>query len=60
MRPSIRSALERAAELTRNNHLVEAVAVAEAAINRSTDDEHPEIRQWLTDHTRDFIGEDRP
>ncbi|MGW0576281.1 hypothetical protein ACWD25_09995 [Streptomyces sp. NPDC002920] len=60
MRPSIRSALERSAELTRNNRLVEAVAIAEAAINRATDDEHPEIRQWLTDHTRDFTGEVSP
>ncbi|MGW2820847.1 hypothetical protein ACWC24_07550 [Streptomyces sp. NPDC001443] len=56
MRPSIESALKRSAELTRNNRLVEAVAVAEAAINRATDDEHPEIQQWLTDHTDDFIG----
>ncbi|MER7838514.1 hypothetical protein ABTY98_22160 [Streptomyces sp. NPDC096040] len=60
MRPSIRSALERAAELTRNNQLVEAVNTAEAAINRAVDDELPEIRQWLADHTADFVGEDRP
>ncbi|URM91534.1 hypothetical protein LUW75_17865 [Streptomyces sp. MRC013] len=56
MRPSIRCALERSAELTRNNQLVEAVAIAEAAINRATEDEHPEIRQWLTDHADDFVG----
>ncbi|MFC4503205.1 MULTISPECIES: hypothetical protein [Streptomyces] len=56
MRPSIESALKRSAELTRNNRLVEAVAVAEAAINRAYDDEGPEIRQWLTDHTDDFVG----
>ncbi|WP_327164216.1 MULTISPECIES: hypothetical protein [Streptomyces] len=56
MRPSIRSALERSAELTRSNQFVEAVAIAEAAFNRATDDELPEIRQWLNDHTNDFIG----
>ncbi|WP_340377823.1 hypothetical protein U5640_24045 [Streptomyces sp. SS7] len=58
MRPAIRSALEYAAELTRRNRLVEALAVGEAAINQATDDEHPEIRQWLADHTHDFTGED--
>ncbi|MGW3403715.1 hypothetical protein [Streptomyces zhihengii] len=57
MRPSIRAALERSAELTRNNQLVEAVATAEAAFNRATDDEHEDIRQWLTDHADDFVGE---
>ncbi|MFF5182252.1 hypothetical protein ACFY30_00475 [Streptomyces sp. NPDC000345] len=44
MRPSIEAALKQAAELTRKNQLVEAVA--EAAFNRAYDDEHPEIRQW--------------
>jgi hypothetical protein len=56
MRPSTEAALKRAAELTRNNHLVEAVALAEAAINRATDDEGPEIQQWLTEHADDFTG----
>ncbi|MFD7706197.1 hypothetical protein [Streptomyces sp. NPDC059786] len=56
MRPSIESALRRSAELTRNNQLVDAVNVAEAAINRATDDEHAEIQQWLNDHTDDFTG----
>ncbi|MEW1696546.1 hypothetical protein [Streptomyces sp. NPDC091278] len=56
MRPSIHSALERSAELTRSNQFVEAVAIAEAAFNRATDDELSEIRQWLDDHTNDFIG----
>ncbi|MFE7952713.1 hypothetical protein [Streptomyces sp. NPDC057426] len=56
MRPSIRSALERSAELTRSNQFVEAVAIAEAAFNRATDDELAEIRQWLNDHTSDFTG----
>jgi hypothetical protein len=58
MRPAIRSALEYAADLTRRNRLGDAVAVTEAAINQATDDEHPEIRQWLTDHARDLTGED--
>jgi len=56
MRPSIESALKQAAELTRNNRLVDAMTTAEAAINQATDDEHPEIQQWLTDHTADFTG----
>ncbi|WP_217182221.1 hypothetical protein [Streptomyces sp. AC495_CC817] len=60
MRPTIRSALEYSAELTRRNRLVDAVAVAEAAINQATDDEHTEIRQWLIDHATDFTGEDVP
>lgn len=55
MRPSIRCALERSAELTRSNQLVEAVAIAEAAFNRATDDELAEIRQWLNDHSSDFV-----
>ncbi|SER30182.1 hypothetical protein SAMN04487983_101455 [Streptomyces sp. yr375] len=58
MRPAIRSALEYAAELTRRNRLVEAVAVAQAAFQQATEDEFPEIRQWLTDHADDFTGED--
>ncbi|MFF9347519.1 hypothetical protein [Streptomyces sp. NPDC014734] len=56
MRPSIRAALERSAELTRNNRLVEGLELGESAIHRATDDEHPEIRQWLTDHADDFVG----
>ncbi|MFF5306182.1 hypothetical protein ACFY5F_43170 [Streptomyces sp. NPDC013161] len=56
MRPSIESALKQAAELTRNNRLVDAMTTAEAAINQATADEHPEIQQWLTDHTTDFTG----
>ncbi|WP_329413604.1 hypothetical protein OG802_24270 [Streptomyces sp. NBC_00704] len=60
MRPAIRSALEHAAELTRRNRLVDALALGEAAINQATDDEQPEIRQWLADHAHDFTGEDIP
>ncbi|MFE5031877.1 hypothetical protein [Streptomyces sp. NPDC056683] len=56
MRPSIRSALEQAAELTRNNHLLDGFALGEAAINQATDDEQGEVRQWLADHADDFVG----
>ncbi|WP_431959116.1 hypothetical protein [Actinacidiphila sp. bgisy160] len=54
MRPRIRAALERSAELTRANRLVDGMRMGEAAINQATDDEHPEIQQWLTDHADDF------
>lgn len=56
MRPSTRAALERAAELTRTNQLVEAMRLGESAINQATDNEHTEIQQWLADHTDDFVG----
>jgi hypothetical protein len=55
MRPAIRSALNRAAELTRENRLVDAMRIGEAAINRATDAEISEIQQWLIVHTPDFI-----
>ncbi|MEL5959291.1 hypothetical protein AADR41_31820 [Streptomyces sp. CLV115] len=58
MRPSTRAALERSAELTRNNRLVDGMKLGEAAINQATDDEHPEIRQWLSDHADDFAGQE--
>jgi hypothetical protein len=58
MRPSTRHALERAAELTRNNRLVDAVAVAEPVILAADEYESEEIQQWLTDHTNDFLGKD--
>ncbi|QNE76103.1 hypothetical protein F0344_17060 [Streptomyces finlayi] len=56
MRPSIRAALKRSAELTRNNRLVEGMEVGESAIRSATPDEHPEIQAWLTDHADDFTG----
>ncbi|MFF8716432.1 hypothetical protein ACF07T_34110 [Streptomyces sp. NPDC015184] len=56
MRPSIRAALERSAELTRNNRLVDGMKLGEAAISQATDDEQHEIDQWLTDHADDFVG----
>jgi hypothetical protein len=57
LRPSTLRALERAAELTRQDRLVEAVNVAERAIRTSDADESAEIRQWLTDHADDFVRE---
>ncbi|MBN0048998.1 hypothetical protein JS756_33930 [Streptomyces actuosus] len=57
MRPHIRAALQKAAELTRSNRLVEALRIGEAAIDQATGDEHAEIRHWLTEHTDDFVGE---
>ncbi|MCO8301664.1 hypothetical protein AB0B92_40940 [Streptomyces hygroscopicus] len=56
MRASIRSALAQSAELTRQGHLVDGLAVGEAAINQATDEERSEIRQWLDDHADDFTG----
>ncbi|WP_406531042.1 hypothetical protein [Streptomyces sp. I8-5] len=58
MRPSTRAALERSAELTGNNRLVDGMKLGESAINQATDDEHPEIRQWLSDHADDFVGQE--
>ncbi|MCD9593523.1 hypothetical protein [Streptomyces sp. 8ZJF_21] len=57
MRASIHSALKQSAELTRQGRLVDGLAVGEAAIKRSTDDEQSEIRQWLDDHADDFTGQ---
>ncbi|MFV5991387.1 hypothetical protein ACNPQM_02695 [Streptomyces sp. NPDC056231] len=56
MRPFIRSALARSAELTRENRLVEGMEMGESAIRAATEDEHPEIQAWLTDHADDFTG----
>ncbi|MEU7020724.1 hypothetical protein ABZ990_08730 [Streptomyces sp. NPDC046203] len=57
MRDSTRLALERAAELTRNNRLVDAVAIAEPVITTADESESAEIRQWLLDHADDFTRE---
>ncbi|WP_188271395.1 MULTISPECIES: hypothetical protein [unclassified Streptomyces] len=57
MRDSTRLALERAAELTRNNRLVDAVAIAEPVITTADEFESAEIRQWLLDHVDDFTRE---
>ncbi|MFE2315925.1 hypothetical protein ACFXC8_22780 [Streptomyces sp. NPDC059441] len=57
MRPSTLRALNRAAELTRQNRLTEAMLIAEPVILVADDIEGEEIRQWLLDHVADFTGE---
>ena len=57
MRDSTRHALERAAELTRNNRLVDAMAIAEPVIIAADEFESAEIRQWLSEHADDFTEE---
>lgn len=57
MRDSTRHALERAAELTRNNRLVDAMAIAEPVIIAADEFESAEIRQWLRKHADDFSKE---
>ncbi|TJZ41444.1 hypothetical protein FCH28_37040 [Streptomyces piniterrae] len=56
MRPAIQLALQLSAELTRRSRFVDALQLGAAAINQATDAERAEIRQWLDDHTDDFIG----
>ncbi|WP_432134223.1 hypothetical protein [Streptomyces sp. bgisy154] len=55
MRDSTRRALERSAELTRQNRLVEAVETAEAVFRTADFDEHREIETWLVDHADDYV-----
>jgi hypothetical protein len=57
MRDSTRRALERAAELTRQGRLTEAMATAEPVILAADSNESAEIGRWLTDHADDFIKE---
>ncbi|MEW5631435.1 hypothetical protein [Streptomyces hydrogenans] len=57
MRDSTRRALERAAELTRNNRLVDAMALAEPVILAADEYEAAEIRRWLVEHADDFTRE---
>ncbi|MFF2940134.1 hypothetical protein ACFVSQ_09860 [Streptomyces niveus] len=57
MRPSTLRALQRAAELTRQNHFTEALLVAEPVILTADDQEGAEIRRLLIEHTADFTGE---
>ncbi|MET9888859.1 hypothetical protein ABZZ47_01350 [Streptomyces sp. NPDC006465] len=57
MRPSTLRALNRAAELTRQNRLTEAMLIAEPVILIADDIEGEEIRRWLLDHVADFTGE---
>ncbi|MGQ4382311.1 hypothetical protein [Streptomyces sp. SAS_270] len=54
MRPSTLRALQRAAELTRQNCFTEAVLVAEPVIFSADDQEGAEIRRWLAEHVADF------
>lgn len=60
MRPSTLRALQRAAELTRQNHFTEALLIAEPVILYADDQEGAEIRRWLTEHVADFTGEKDP
>ncbi|MDX3709053.1 hypothetical protein PV733_08740 [Streptomyces europaeiscabiei] len=57
MRPSTLRALKRAAELTRQNRLTEAVLIAEPVILTADSYEGDEILRWLADHVTDFTGE---
>jgi hypothetical protein len=57
MRPSTLRALNRAAELTRQNRLTEAMLIAEPVILVADDIEGEEIRRWLLDHVAEFTGE---
>lgn len=57
MRPSTLRALNRAAELTRQNRFTEAVLIAEPVILAADFDEGDEIRRWLLDHVTDFTGQ---
>ncbi|MDG9726307.1 hypothetical protein [Streptomyces sp. DH41] len=57
MRPSTLRVLNRAAELTRQNRLTEAMLIAEPVILTADEYEGDEIRRWLLDHVTDFTGE---
>ena len=57
MRPTTLRALKRAAELTRQNRLTEAVLLAEPVILAADSYEGDEILRWLADHVTDFTGE---
>ncbi|MGW0409876.1 hypothetical protein ACWDZX_00935 [Streptomyces collinus] len=57
MRPSTLRALNRAAELTRQNRLTEAMLIAEPVILAADSYEGDEILRWLADHVADFTGE---
>ncbi|WAZ23027.1 hypothetical protein STRCI_004341 [Streptomyces cinnabarinus] len=57
MRPTTLRALKRAAELTRQHRLTEAVLIAEPVILAADRYESDEILRWLADHITDFTGE---
>jgi 5S rRNA maturation endonuclease (ribonuclease M5) len=56
MRPTTLRALNRAAELTRQNRFTEAVLIAEPVILTADDEEGAEIRRWLAEHVHEFTG----
>jgi hypothetical protein len=60
LRPSTLRALKRAAELTRQNRLTEAVLIAEPVILTADEYEGDEILRWLAGHAADFTGENHP
>jgi hypothetical protein len=57
LRPSTLRTLKRAAELTRQNHFVEAVLLAEPLIISADEQEAAEIRRWLIDHSSQLTQE---
>ncbi|MFI9249667.1 hypothetical protein [Streptomyces sp. NPDC053069] len=57
MRPSTLRALKRAAELTRQNRLTEAVLITEPVILTADSYEGDEILRWLAEHVTDFTGD---
>ena len=57
MRPTTLRALNRAAELTRQNRFTEAMLIAEPVILTADQHEGEEIRRWLIDHVIDFTVE---
>lgn len=57
MRPTTLRALKRAAELTRQHRLTEAVLIAEPVILAADRYEGDEILRWLADHVTDFTGD---
>ena len=58
MRSTPLRALKRAAELTRQNRLTEAVLIAEPVILAADSYEGDEILRWLAEHVTDFTGHD--
>ncbi|MEU3446491.1 hypothetical protein AB0H29_04565 [Streptomyces thermolilacinus] len=59
MRLSTLRALKRAAELTRQNRLTEAVLIAEPVILAADEYEGDEILRWLAEHVTDFTVKTR-
>ncbi|MFH9088101.1 hypothetical protein [Streptomyces sp. NPDC017673] len=59
MRPSTLRVLKRAAELTRQNRLTEAVLIAEPVILTADSYEGDEILRWLAEHVTDFTSDNK-